>query len=402
MLLCETLEIHSIRIVCAALGVTGLLLTFLICLAHPNVEVQDGKAKARTIEVPFTSHDGHEMFGKLAIPNSGARHPVVIYVQTAEGMTVDMKRPNGRGGTFNYFDLYCEKLPELNVAFFSYEGRGIRMGDKPPRYEQIDWEVYNTSTLENKVRDIVSAVRVVRKQPGIDASRVFLMGASEGTLLAAEAGARVPKEIKGLILYGAMSGTMRDTFKYIVSDGGFLAYRGFFDTDKDGRISKAEFEADPRKYRERVFRNAGFENFDRNGDGYFAVEEMRMLSKTYLDAVDNDNYEILDRWAKTSAGVTTPKDWFKDHFTHQPIWVFLSRLNMPIGFFHGAADTSASIEGVKKLEDQAKKAGKRKMQFHYFEDLDHTLNIGLYFIRGSLPEGHKAIFEYINSQTRNK
>jgi len=87
-----------------------------------------------------------------------------------------MKRPNGRGGTFNYFDLYREKLPDLCVAFFGYEGRGIRMGDKPPRYERIETDIYNTSTLENKVRDILSAVRAVRKQTGMSDARIFLMG----------------------------------------------------------------------------------------------------------------------------------------------------------------------------------------------------------------------------------
>ena len=64
----------------------------------------------------------------------------------------------------------------MNVAFFSYEGRGIRMGDKPPRYETINWDIYNTSTLENKVRDIMSAVQIVKKQPGINSSRIFLIG----------------------------------------------------------------------------------------------------------------------------------------------------------------------------------------------------------------------------------
>src|SRR5262249_6551866 len=131
---------------------------------------------ARTLEIPFATHDDYEMFGKLTLPESAGPHAVVIYVQTAEGMTVGMKRPDGRGGTFNYFDLYAKKLPEMNVAFFRYEGRGIRMGDSPPRYEQIDREIYDTSTLENKVQDILSAVQVVREQPDIDPSCIFLMG----------------------------------------------------------------------------------------------------------------------------------------------------------------------------------------------------------------------------------
>src|SRR4030095_4988659 len=114
--------------------------------------------KTTTAELPFKSYDGYDMFGKLTLPDSPGRHAVVIYVQTAEGMTVDMKRRGGRAGTFNYFDLYRSKFPEMNVGFFSYEGRGIRMGAAPPRYEKIDWDIYNTSTLDNKVRDVLTAV----------------------------------------------------------------------------------------------------------------------------------------------------------------------------------------------------------------------------------------------------
>jgi len=228
------------------------------------------------------------------------------------------------------------------------------------------------------------------------------MGASEGTLLAAEAAARAPKQIAGLILYGVMSSTMRETFRYIMTDGAFMVYLGFFDANKDGRITKAEFEADPRKYREKALRGANFEVFDRDRDGYFTVEEMKMLTKLYLDAIDTDNFEVLNRWAKTSASVSTPKDWFKDHFTHQPIWDFLSRLNMPVGFFQGSTDTSCSIEGVKKLEEMAKKSGKSNMHFYYFDGLDHTLNIGQYFVRGTMPEGHKAIFEFMRNRVGKK
>jgi pimeloyl-ACP methyl ester carboxylesterase len=384
------------------IAAAGFLHMFVICPARANQAVQDAASKAKTIEIPFTSHDGYRMLGKLTIPNSGARHPVVIYVQTAEGMTVDVKRPDGRGGTFNYFDLYREKLPEMNVAFFSYEGRGIRMGDSPPRYEQIDWDIYNTSTLENKVRDILSAVQAVRKQPGIDASKVFLIGTSEGTLLAAEAASRVPKQIRGLILYAVLSSTLRDALKYMAADGPFLVLRRLFDTDKDGRISKKEFEADPRKYREKALKNVGFETLDRDGDGYFTSEEMRIIRKSFVDAAETNNYAAINGWLKVTAGVSIPKDWVKDHFAHADMWTFLSQLKMPVGLFHGDADNLTPIEGVRRLEDRAKREGKSNMQFHYFEGLDHSLGIGAYFVTGKLPEGHKAIFEFIRKQTVKK
>jgi len=357
--------------------------------------VQDGGAKSKTTEVHFTSYDGYEMFGKLTVPVSGGSHPVVIYVQTAEGATVDVKRRNGHGGTFNYFDLYRKKLPEMNVAFFSYEGRGIRMGDKPPLYETIDREIYNTSTLDNKVRDIMSAVQIVKKQPGINGHHIFLMGASEGTLLAAEAAARMPNQIRGLIIYAVLSSNMRENFKYIVTGGAFVTWRQYLDTDHDGKISKQEYEADPKKFREKVLRNAPFASLDKNGDGFITVEDLDLLPNPLRDAVDKENYQVLNQWAKTSAGASTPNDWFKDHFAHAPIWTFLSQLNIPVGLFQGSADQFTPIAGVRNLEVIARKAGKKKMEFHYFEDLDHSLNIYEYFESGTIPAGHQAIFEFI-------
>jgi pimeloyl-ACP methyl ester carboxylesterase len=252
------------------------------------------------------------------------------------------------------------------------------------------------------VRDILTAVELVRKQPGIDASQIFLMGTSEGTFLCAQAATRAPRKIKGLILYAVLSSMLRDALKYMASDGAFLALRRYFDTDKDGRISKEEFEADPRKYRERALKNTGFNVFDPGGDGFFTVEDMRTLRKSLLDAVDTNNYAAINDWLKGSAAVSIPRDWVKDHFQHPAMWTFLSRLDMPIGLFHGDADNLTPIEGVKRLEEQAKKAGKTKMQFHYFADLDHSLGIGAYFITGNLPEGHKAIFEYIKNQVQKK
>ena len=38
------------------------------------------------------------------------------------------------------------------------------------------------------------------------------------------------------------------------------------------------------------------------------------------------------------------------------------------------------------------------MRFHYFEGLDHSLNIGQYFARGTMPAGHQAIFAFLREQ----
>jgi pimeloyl-ACP methyl ester carboxylesterase len=312
--------------------------------------VASSRAQSLTHELSFTTHDGHALFGKLTLPVPDAPRAVVVYVQTAEGMTVDMRRPKSGGGTFDYFDLYRTKLPALGVAFFSYEGRGIRMGAGPPRYEAIERAVYDTSTLHNKAQDVLAAVRAVRAQPGLERVRVLLMGASEGTLLAAQAAAQAPGEIDGLVLYGVLAQNMRATFTYILSEGAFLAYRGYFDADGDGRITKAEFEADAHRFRANALRGAAFELFDRDSDGELRQADLEAQAKPLLDAIAREEFGLLDQWAKVAAGVSTPKDWFKDHFAQEPLWTFLAGLEVPVGFFHGARDTNTPVAGVKALE----------------------------------------------------
>ena len=115
-----------------------------------------------------------------------------------------------------------------------------------------------------------------------------------------------------------------------------------------------------------------------------------------MDAVVNDDFEVLRDWGKKAAGLTLPDDWFKDHFSHADNWSFLSELDIPIGVFHGDVDRMAPVSAVKDLEVKAKAAKREKMEFHYFEGLNHTLNIAEYFVKSEMPKGHRAIFEFID------
>ncbi|MCG8450428.1 MAG: hypothetical protein MI725_12740 [Pirellulales bacterium] len=352
--------------------------------------------KYKISNVSFESHDGYAMFGKLVLPNVAAPRAIVIYVQNAEGTTVDMKRGKSSQDAFSYFDLYRAELTERSIGFFSYEGRGIRMGDEPPRFETIDWEVFNTSTLDNKVKDILSAIKTVRRQPGCETIPLVLMGSSEGTLLAAEAASRDPDSVAGLVLYSVLASNLRETFKYIVIHGAFMQHRELFDTNDDERISLAEFEADPKKVRDGLFKGVHFSVFDRNSDGFYTAEELGTQTKHLVDAVDNNNFEVLQAWAKVGAAVAVPENWFKDHFSHNSTWTFLSELNVPVGFFHGECDANTPISAVKAIEESSKSAGKTNMEFHYFKDVGHSLGVENYFSNATLPEGHQAIIAFVD------
>ena len=55
----------------ALIATTLILSPTLISPASSSTGGQAVQAKTKTIEIPFKSHDGYAMFGKLTIPESG-------------------------------------------------------------------------------------------------------------------------------------------------------------------------------------------------------------------------------------------------------------------------------------------------------------------------------------------
>ena len=260
-------------------------------------------------------------------------------------------------------------------------------GTQRTNIEEVDRAIYDTSTLDNKVRDAISAVETVQKMKGLKDTPILLMGASEGTLIAVEAASRIPESIHGLVLYGVLATNMSENFRYIMTGGSFLPYLPL-DKDGSGSVSKEEWEA--------AIKNVDFSKADSNGDGEFKADDFEIVNKKYIDAIDNRDFEVLNDWGKLSAGVVLPRDWFKDHFSHAKIWSFLKTLDIPVGIFHGDKDNMASMPALKKLEAAAKSANHTNLEFHYFEGLDHTLNIAEYFVKDAMPKGHQAIFDYVD------
>jgi len=205
-----------------------------------------------------------------------------------------------------------------------------------------------------------------------------------------------------LILYAVVSTTLKDAMHYMAADGAFLQIGQLFDMNKDGKISKEELSADPRKTAAAGLSTVTFEQLDADGDGFFAAEDFRQLRKGLLEAIDTGKFDAIYSWLKLTSAVSTPPNWLEDHYAHPPMWTFLSPLKIPVGLFHGTADQLTPIADVKKLEERAKSASKSNMQFQYFEGLDHSLGLGRYFSGGPLPEGHEAIFEFIRTQTQQK
>jgi pimeloyl-ACP methyl ester carboxylesterase len=354
-----------------------------------------------TRDVPFTSHDGYPMVGRLTLPDTPGPHPILMLVQTAEAATMDGELRNAKGVRVRIYNQYRELLAPMGIGFFSYEGRGVtsNAGGGPV----IDRVVYNTSTLANKVQDGMSAVRTLQKQADVDRSRIVLRAISEGTLLAAEIAVQIPNEIAALVLSGVLASTLKDATIFMASDGAYLAHLDNWDINGDGRISTAEFETDSKGIRKRLPAGTPFGAFDRNGDGLYTRDELLAATKPLVDAIQKENFDAFIPWLQANAAVQVPRtvtEWVKDHYSQPTMWELLSKLTMPIGLFQGEVDHNTPAEQVRALEWTAKAAGRANMEFRYFDGLDHGLGTITYFNTGSPSTGYAAIFEFMKQFKR--
>ncbi len=194
------------------------------------------------------------------------------------------------------------------------------------------------------------------------------------------------------MLESTIASNMKKNFEYINSDGAFLVARPL-DKNGDGTVTNEEWEsviAD---------RNRKISMADKNGDGKFTVDDVRLVNKKLLDAVEKEDFATLDAWAMSdNPAVVTPAHWFKDHFAHEEIWSYLKGLKIPVGIFHGEVDPMASVPAVKALEKKAGEAGLKNTEFRYFEGVGHSLGIEQYWTSGTgnIPAGHQAIFAFID------
>jgi hypothetical protein len=231
----------------------------LICLCAFSMSNFSGKANGQNayhktlplpegtnrVWIPFESHDGYKMLDELILPQKGKPNAIVIQVQLAEATMIRGSLANKDGKIVSTADIFIETLPDMNVAFFSYEGRGAGLSLCRPGFEEIDWKVYNTSTIDNKVNDVISAVSSIRKLKGHEATKIILYGHSEGSIIAVQVAKVIPNNIHALVLSGTVAIPFKETLKYLITDGAFLIYRRFLDTNKDGKITREEFKSVP-------------------------------------------------------------------------------------------------------------------------------------------------------------
>lgn len=346
--------------------------------------------------IKFRHFDGEETEGKLSLPEGAEGIRVLVIYVPGTGPATYINRRKMGATEFNYFDMFADEFNRHGAAFFTYNKRGVTVGDKPPVFENIDREKFKKVVPSVEVQDIANYIATLKKDTRLKKARVVLLGWSEGSVLAAMAAENKKSKITALFLAGYVHDNMGDVIKWQNSGASsMIILRKAFDTDKDNAISRSEYESKepaPTAYRVRGLKDSKFEQLDFDGSGSLNAADFGILAAPKYAALlaaykRGDEAWIWDNYFHISTA------WLTEHFALEANKTRLMRLNLPIYIFHGEDDANCDVEGVYDLRKRFDAARKKNLHETVFKDHDHNLNFTTWLTKKEIPEGIKKMFE---------
>ncbi len=144
----------------------------------------------------------HELKGTILLPRPELEepHPAVLILVGSGPINRDGN--NVSHGFLNIYNQLAEALAEKNYVTFRYDKRGV--GKSKGEFHNIGlWDL---------VDDAKEAFRFLTKQPFVDKEKIFVIGHSEGSIIATEVAK--DEDAAGLILLGGAAETLYEAMTY--------------------------------------------------------------------------------------------------------------------------------------------------------------------------------------------
>ena len=340
-------------------------------------------------------NDGESIVGRLSMPEGSANVPTVVVFIPGTGPNTYLNKRKIGNKEFNYYDLFEAEFLKRGIGFFTYNRRGVEIGDKPPYYDKIDSAKYAKYTPKQEVLDVESILSDLRKVDRLKDTRIALLGASEGTIIAAMVADRMVEKVDDLLLFGYANDNMFDIIKWQFSGvTSIMNLKKYFDTNKDNVFSMAEYESKDTIAtlgRVRVLNNLPFDTLDMVKDGILDYKDFGARNKPFynylLKMIDEGN----DTWIwKNYFRITSL--WLKEHFKLEANKTRLLNIDIPIYIFQGVEDANASVDGAYDIQARFKNANKTNLKCFIFEGHNHDLNYLDWPFKQQISEGLNAIF----------
>lgn len=295
---------------------------------------------AENVEVPVAK-GGHHLAGTLTLPKDPKQKLTAAILITGSG-------PQDRDESLlghKPFLVIADHLTRNGVAVLRLDDRGIgkSTGD------------FNTATSADFVDDISAAVDFLKTRPEIDASKIGLIGHSEGGMI------------------GPMVAAERSDVAYVVMLAG-LGTSGEQVLKEQGQlISKAEGISDEGlKYYAEYQGN--LLNFIKQEDDVTKLrKKIRKYNEKFLKSCPTEIQEELGLDAegaeRTMKSMITP--WFRYFVTLDPV-SYLPKVKCPVLAVNGDKDLQVpSTSNLPKIEQLLKEGGNQNVMIREIPNLNH-------------------------------
>ena len=278
--------------------------------------------------------NGVRIYGTLTLPNHASKFspvPACLFIGGSFPQTRDGNLDNSQSDWFptplpqrNLFRDEAQILSHLGIATFRYDKRGCGQSEGD----------FNTASLFDLVNDAQTAWQWLQGVPEIDASRIGVLGQSEGAVIA-------------LILVAQNT----DIYFYIWQGGIYNNLE---------QIIKWQAEAFWQSERAQI------DKFKQNVPLVYWIYQQ--IDEMIASAKRGESFCRLG-----------DKDWSKDLYLQDlkehldnPPSVFVNKVKCPVLILHGELDHNTPSQEAKLMQQALLKAGNKNVTTHIFPGLDHS------------------------------
>ena len=335
--------------------------------------------------------DGEETTVRLCFPKDRQINTIVVAVHGTGPYTYLTKRQG-----FNYYDVLADGFCEKGVGFFTYNRRGVDLGEKAPWFDKVDSIKYTKYLPYTEAVDIETMITFLKNDKRFKNCKIILYGISEGTIIASMVAERKKVKIDALFLHGYAHENMFDIIKWQnTGEGVMTLVNSIFDKNGDKVVDREEYEFDDptiSSYRGYLFQNLPFDSVDVVKDNVIDIKDIRTTREPFQELLmtkisENEESWIWDIYVRVTIG------WFREHFALEPNKTRLLRVDIPIYVFHGKEDANVPAESVYDLEVRFKTCNKSNLKTFVFDKHNHDLNFQDWLKTKEYPEGLKKVFE---------
>ena len=314
--------------------------------------------------------------GELTYPaNAKGRLPVVVMLHGSGHNDMNQTLPEGKGSTFVPL---AQAASHEGYATLRFNKRGVT--DIGP-VESTDPAQLAPKNPYNQIQQDASAViRFAAKSPRIDASRIFLLGHSEGTNVAANLAGDpkkygIPKPA-GVIEMGVVGLEIKQLLTLQIYGRLLLQMHDEFDVNADGRLTATEAKngliAQPKEAADQ-FRSVLLDgkkvlaSTDTNHDGQVAIDAE--AGPVLRKATGIDTYPNVP-------GFDQPLiDYINDIAKFPTVSEALPKFTGPILMLNGENDLQTPARAALAADAAVAASGNKDHKIVIYPGMAHTMNI---------------------------